>query len=502
MRIGFLAIPLLIAANASAASPKELPTPGELQKSVTETVRILLEEEHVQARHSLVIEYFANLPTKEIPEAFKALLRFEQEQTPRLISAILGPWAARDPVAAWEATRLLIDIAVKGDRFVDSWEQKIIGPKDRHALKQYPYWIESSDLLGFYWEFEKARITASERARLRQEFEKAYGERFGSDDFNTPLPFEWTEDAVEVSVEPSRFAQVLEMLTADLDRMPSLISAADQQENHGAFVWGLRRWIREDPSSVPVALDLVSKSEFRDADIIIVKTWAKRDAKAALAWFRKHRPEALLNYAGMSLIAYLGPEERSLLLRGGYSKKDKDWDNEPLYTAWAEVDPQTALQTALRRRGREFYSICADAALSAQELRRHQRRKLLQVIRSISVPIDEVCAVGIMEELGAYDVVAAAQYGVEWFRQVRASPPRDRDPIEYDKDRLIRVWSGKEDPYDGCMDDRTYGCLRVWAFFDPDEMRRWVKNQQDPEIRRALLWLVDHPNGAEPPSEQ
>src|SRR4030095_17196297 len=91
-------------------------------------------------------------------------------------------------------------------------------------------------------------------------------------------------------------------------------------------------------------------SSLYDANVLIVKTWAQRDAIAALSWFRKNRPDALLDYAGEGLIAFVGPKERSTLLRGDYSKKDADWDNIDLYVAWGEVDPKTAFETALRRR--------------------------------------------------------------------------------------------------------------------------------------------------------
>jgi hypothetical protein len=464
-------------------------------------VRILLEEENGQARYSLVIGYFTELPAKDYSEAFAALCRFEQHQTPRFLSTVLGLWAERDPEAAWEATRPLIDMAVKEDHFVDSWGQKIIGPKDRQALQKYPCWIEADNLVSFYAGLEKANIAASEKERLRLEFQKSYGERFGREEFDPASPP--NPGAVKTeneNLEQPSFARAVEMLTASLESMPELIATAEWLKDHGALVWGLRRWINEDAAAVPAALDMLSDSTLQGVDVLIVKTWALRDAKAALSWFRKDRPEALLRYAGEGLIAFVGPKDRSILLRGGYSKKDKNWNNESLSIAWGEADPKTAFETALHRRGREFYSRCAESCFYAQRVPRHFRR-IFEAIRSIPVPLEDEYATALMEEMGDFDVAAASQYGIEWIRQVRASSYRDAS-LYSDKKRLIRVWTGMEDPFDGCMDDRTYGCLRVWALFDPKGMRRWVGRQREVELKRALLWLVAHPNGEEHPSAQ
>lgn len=45
------------------------------------------------------------------------------------------------------------------------------------------------------------------------------------------------------------------------------------------------------------------------------------------------------------------------------------------------------------------------------------------------------------------------------------------------------------------MDDRTYGCLRMWAVVDPEGMKVWIETVPHPELRKALEWLHAHAEG-------
>ncbi|MDQ3621269.1 MAG: hypothetical protein M3463_02105 [Verrucomicrobiota bacterium] len=483
---------LLLALCPSEAVAETPPAPQLLEKSVTETMRLLLAEGHGEARDSLIHGFLKELPTHDYPEAFAALDRFEQRQTPAFLDLILELWASRDPSGAWKAVRPLMDIAIDGDHFVDEWNQKIIGPKNRRAFEASPRWREARHLLGFLRGLERAKTPAAEKARLRADFEMLYGERFGTEDLAPPR-----KPAPAVPAEPraepeTSFARVKELLAAKLRAVPELLAAADVRQNHGALLWGLRRWITEDIAAAPIALEMFAQSSLRDADVEIVKAWARRDAKAAFAWFEKNRPEALLGFAGKGLIAYVDDKTRDALLRGPFDGADPDGKRSELYMAWAEVDPKRALHTALRRHGAQFYSGCAGGCFYAQRLPTHHRR-VFEVIRSIPVPIEDEQATSIMEEMGDLDVGLAAQYGFEWILQVRAS---EGPKYQYgDKQRLIRVWSGQEDSIDSSMDDRTYGCLRAWAVFEPEEMRRWVERLNDPDFKRALQWMLTHPNG-------
>jgi hypothetical protein len=43
--------------------------------------------------------------------------------------------------------------------------------------------------------------------------------------------------------------------------------------------------------------------------------------------------------------------------------------------------------------------------------------------------------------------------------------------------------------------DRTFCALRVWAATQPEAMKDWIDTLEDPEMRKALLWLRKNPWG-------
>jgi hypothetical protein len=481
--------------------------PPEFGRSVNETLRVMLAEPDFAARGSLVSGYFAELPGADFPEALAALGRFEGRQVSSYLEHLLRWWAVRDPHAALEATKRLIDIAIGGQgHFTDEWSEKIVGPKDRHSFEASPIWPEPRQLLSFLAGLKSAELPEAEKASLRAEFASAYLERFADDP-------EYGEEALknrpssaggtgESQPSTGYFARVKEVLAAEPSELPGLLRAAAQRRDAAAFLWGARRWIREDGAAGPGALAIASGDEewghwWKGR---IVKAWARRDAGGALAWFRTNRPEDLKGYAGEGLIAFVDERTRKKLLSGVTPDEDGGaGDLGQLIAAWSEEDPKRALETALALHGPFFYSACADACFTRLDLPSHQRR-VMKVIRGISVPVldGDFFAYMMMESWGEVDVGEAAAYGLEWMQRSRSY--RHRQHPEWtarivDKKHLVRVWTGLEDPDDGSMDDRTYGCLRKWAVCQPEQMRIFVEREKDPKLRRALVWLLEHPNG-------
>jgi hypothetical protein len=90
-----------------------------------------------------------------------------------------------------------------------------------------------------------------------------------------------------------------------------------------------------------------------------------------------------------------------------------------------------------------------------------------------------------MEIWGDWNVASAARFGVNWLLNT----------LTYPREEVLEVWRGTVDPSDGLVPDRTFGCLRCWALSQADEMQSWIDSQPEPEIREALQWLKDHPNG-------
>ena len=464
----------------SAGSP-------EYGQRVEATFKAMLEEPSWEARVSLLGGFLAELPAPDFTRVYAALGRFEKVQVSEYLEPLLKRWAELDPVAAWTVTRPLFDIAVEGDHFIDEWAEKFIPPKDVGAFRASPFWPEPRQLLGFLAGLERASIPETMRTDLRSDFLTRFRARF-PEHYLAPSPPPLPTNPVEYE---ESYARVREIMEAPLAALPAMLKVAAERKNWGAVTWGLRRWIVADPKAAP---KIMRQTEWQNEEA--VRAWARVDARAALAWFRRHEPEALKDYAGRGLIAFINKKDRASLLRAA-TKRGKyvdggDWtDLEELIAGWAREDPLAALQTALSQYGPLCYSVCADEAVSAAP---SPRRKALDAIRRIPTPVRDQLAYMIMEHFGDIHVGEAAAYGVDWLQK---SKWRVSDYFPTTPEHFLRVWTGKEDPEDGCMDDRTYGCLRKWAICQPEQMKKWIETQRDPEVKAALLWLLAHPNGEE-----
>jgi hypothetical protein len=92
----------------------------------------------------------------------------------------------------------------------------------------------------------------------------------------------------------------------------------------------------------------------------------------------------------------------------------------------------------------------------------------------------------IMEQWDTISTSEAARFGFKLLTLTGYAP----------REGLIRFFSG-EDIYAGedGMVDRTFGALRIWAVMNPSEMRTWISEVEDAEMRKALTWLLEHPWG-------
>lgn len=483
----FLACEPLSRCDAQAVSGG---SPDDGQR-VEATFKAMLEEPSWEARRSLIAGFLAELPAPDFPRVYAALGRLEKVQVSEHLEPLLKRWAELEPVAAWTVTRPLFDIAVEGDHFIDEWAEKFIPPKDIGAFQASPFWPEPQQLLGFLAGLERASIPETMRTNLRNDFLTQFRARF-SEDYLVPRPPPPRTNTVE---DEQSFARVLEIMEAPLAALPTLLKVAAERRNWGAVTWGLRRWIDADPKAAP---EIMRQAEWHGNEEA-VRAWARVDARAALAWFRRHEPEALKDYAGRGLIAFVNKKARASLLRavmkpGKYVDGAYWVELEELIAAWAREDSLAALQTALSQYGPLCYSVCAEEAVNLHEAF-PLRRKALDAIRRIPTPVRDQYAYMIMENFGDIDVGDAAAYGVDWLRKskwrLNEYLPRTT------KEHFLKVWTGEADPHDGCMDDRTYGCLRKWAICQPEQMKKWIETQRDPEVKAALQWLLAHPNGKE-----
>ncbi|MEA3210902.1 MAG: hypothetical protein QOE70_3959 [Chthoniobacter sp.] len=480
----YLAVAPLSRCGAQAVSASG-PEDGQ---RVEAAFKAMLEEPSWAAQHSLIAGFLAELPARDFPSVYAALGRFEKTQVSNYLEPLLERWAELDPVAAWTVTRPLFEIAVEGDHFIDEWAEKFIPPKDIDAFQASPFWPEPRQLLGFLAGLDRARIPETKKTDLREDFLTHFRARFPEYYLVPNPPSPPSTDTVK---DEESYARVREIMEAPLAALPAMLKVAAERKNWGAVTWGLRRWIAEDPKAAP---EIMRHAEWQSEEA--VRAWAKVDARAALAWFRRHEPEALKDYAGRGLIAFVNKKDRSSLLHavkkpGKYIDGGEWTELEELIAGWAREDPLTALQTALSQYGPLCYSVCADETVHSTS---SPRRKALDAIRRIATPVRDQYAYMIMEHFGDIDVGEAAAYGVDWLQK---SKWRVSNYFPTTREHFLREWTGNEDPEDGCMDDRTYGCLRKWAICQPEQMKKWIETQRDPGVKAALQWLLAHPNGKE-----
>jgi hypothetical protein len=170
----FLASEPLSSCDAQAVSAGG-PEDGQ---RVEATFKAMLEEPDYGAHVSLISGFLAELPASDCPRVYAALGRFEKIQVSRYLEPLLSRWAEVDPVDAWAVTRLLFDITVEGDHYIDQWAQKFIPPKDIVAFQASPFWPEPQQLLGFLAGLERASIPETKKTDLRKDFLTHFRARF------------------------------------------------------------------------------------------------------------------------------------------------------------------------------------------------------------------------------------------------------------------------------------------------------------------------------------
>ena len=78
------------------------------------------------------------------------------------------------------------------------------------------------------------------------------------------------------------------------------------------------------------------------------------------------------------------------------------------------------------------------------------------------------------------------QCGLPWRRRWK----------EYKKSQVPRMFSNRQGMENESGFRDTLSALRTWAVLRPKEMRAWIDGETfDPDLRGALLWLLDNAIG-------
>ena len=468
---------------------------GSTTPDAPESIRFIFGENDPALRNALLYSYIYTIEPGQFPEAFDAIARSLGRQQSQVYEILLYQWAIKDPHAGWDFVRPLFD-ATAPDRWTDDWEETVLAPRDPNLLTTLPFWPTTGLLEDFANGLRKTDLAHDEKSALARAFEQRFREYFDPD-YQFP-------NFVDPKPQDPRlgkdFHLAMKIRDAGPDELEPLIEQATTGRELASLNLGLRRLVRLDPTRAPDALELAAayativpeetaaaspEDVALRASTVVARAWAEEDPRGAWEWFQENRPDALDEFAAVGMIPFLEPEHRQELLDQAMAEDDaNNYRYENLIRAWAREDLTTALRSAHEFLGDEQFSFMVETMFDYEGSAEASER-ILTAISGIPAKLNNEDVGMIMEDLGDQDAIAAARYGVEWLLATDEIP----------REEILRVWRGEGTPHDGLTDDRTFGCLRCWAVIDPREMQTWIDAQADPEVREALQWLHDHPNG-------
>lgn len=452
---------------------------------------------------SLMEGYLKLLPANQFPEAFHSYSLLHGHQRGWQIASFVEAWAEKGPQAVWPLVETWISRAVDGDHFIDEWSEKIRPPASHTRIEPGTYIPEPNDLSAFKNGLAKASVPGEVKESLEKAYDKAYAIAFPKEPDEeqqvAPAPTEQPTTENEPPPPEVDFNIVRGILDAPVDSFPALLEAAVKRRNEDAIICGLRRWVLLKPSGAPEVISWTKKHAPDHVDKV-VEAWAAVLPKEAQTWALQEVPDDPFKYASQ-LIPHLNQTQRLELLQRLRPEKDPDAEYDEglsdVLAAWAVTEPEKAFAEAMRLGRRPLYSSCAEQVFYQVSDLAEPRQRVIDAMIRFPVTVNDDYAYMIMEEWGNIDFAEAARYGVDWL----IKDVENEADSTYTTKYLVDIWTGKDSPADGCMDDRTYGCLRMWAVTDPEGMNAWIETVPNPELRKALEWLRDHAEGFEPKTQ-
>lgn len=455
----------------------------------------ILADRNPSVRSGLMRSWFEALPVEHYPEAAGLLWETDGLQVSPMASWILGRWAAMDYRSAWASVEPMLEIATN-DHFVDNWIERLVGPADPGMLADSGLWPRPDHLVRFLSAMETSgglhvpegrSISKSFRTRFEERFPGVLEDRYPGGERTEP--------------DPGRLADARLLLTCPEEELPVLLQVDALEDNWPAVVFGLRRWARVAPMEA-----LRGRRHGQAWEVL--RTWGEHDIAGLVASWRDLE-ESLHDYALAALLLSGGEQEREeafVIIREARDDDEAPFGHGSPLEPVAGADLDLALDL-FRRLYPEldsyeaadlFGAILGNAFYDFESFAVRDRARAL-LVSGEAHPHDD-CAYILMEEWGDIDVGEAARFGVDWHRRsIARAPGLSESEREFHqswtKRHLAEVWSGKRNPLDASMDDRTYGVLRKWALCEPLEMMKWIQTVDDPELATALLWLHGHAAG-------
>jgi hypothetical protein len=465
---------------------------------VPKIVERIFREPNPAIRYPVLAEYLRQVPMLHFGYAFDVAVLLEGAQTPNeIVALMLRIWAERDPQEAWERVQSLVHLVGIEDGWLtyDSWNRRPkIEVQDLAAIRASRYWLRRNALLTFPLGVEAAEIPQAEKVRLLKAFADLWFEKFQS----------WPGE--RKAWYSSEGAGLLGMLHAgSYENLRRGDENAHEKMSDAAFEAGVRRWLFERPKEGPEIVQRILRQHWaadpytqtfeHDARISkdFLLLWAQTSLSSLMDWQEKAEQSQLEAVWTARCIMMMKDGGEKWL--SGLSPKELG-DRLHMLAPW---NPELAMKWAVSAKDADMIEDVATSAVygfgGTNWNRSHAGLGFINSFDLKKLPKDLRMrawewGIGVMEQWGSVDIGEAARYG---FRFLMHSDWQEEWP---DRAELLRFFSGVDEfPDEGGMIDRTFCALRVWAVVRPDEMRAWIGKQEGADVRKALIWLLEHPWG-------
>jgi hypothetical protein len=482
--------------------------PGSTRKTVLERI---FQEPHTLARREVLREYLHTaLPVEEFPAAFDECVALEQANFPGAMAEfVIRAWAERDPAAAINRCQTLFDLVIEGaPRGFDEWKTPI-RVSNLEKARASSYWFGDRGVVHACWKGLAASTLPPERRKeLEAEFREAYVRRFQEDlpaDIEEPsqvwaIRFQssYVEHPPTISSDAGMRVEFFRLLGASPEEIPGMLKWPNETPKDITFPRALIRWMNGDGRKAPQILDRIldvydPRHYYRDDDatmdlvpVEFLVEWAILDRAGFMAWVDGNFHTCGWRAKAVYLTVMPKESEYEVISKTRAFRRNHQEELKSKFDKlWITLDPYNAIPW-LSRDGDYSINEALDDLWRSDPPANYWRSVIAAYTnRDRRGGGNE--AWGVTMVWARVDFTAMIkQYGLPWC--LRSG--------EYKKSEVPRMFSNRQALENGSGLHNTLSALRTWAILRPKEMRAWIdKETFPPDLREALLWLLDNATG-------
>lgn len=466
-----------------------LPWKEKPAASLEETLKRIFLESDPAIRYPVLAAYLKHIPAGQLEAAFDHCIRLEGTQRPHdLISFFLPIWAERAPPAAWRRVEPLFQLQDTNWLAYDSWGEEKIAFRNLDAMRASSFWLDPRWLENFLAGLKRSQLSPDEKKSLRDSFMSRWTPIYESPPSEHPTA---EQGGYELDAPGllEAFGIPPEDIVAEIGH--------DVEEKHAAAIRVLlRRWLVWKPDKAVLVASIGEKLEEIPDELLLL--WQRVAPGSLMDWIEANQGIKKLPFRAMGMVLGQIDSERRQRWLARVRAGDPD-DFATLLYHWAAWEPNAAMKEAIVSQDPYAISRAAEGIVYGfNQGTPNTTLHGLSFIRDFDLTLlplkdrQEMFSQWhiLKEQWGDIDVGEAARYGLHMILATNYAP----------RENLIKLFSG-DDAFgsDSDMIDRTFCALRMWAALQPEPMKAWIATQPDPEMRKALTWLLEHPWGTGKP---